>query len=39
MFAAWRLGAVATPMNPVFTAGEAGHQISDSGARDRKSVV
>jgi len=32
MFAAWRLGAAATPMNPVFTATEAAHQISDSGA-------
>jgi acyl-CoA synthetase (AMP-forming)/AMP-acid ligase II len=32
MFAAWRLGAAATPMNPVFTATEAAHQINDSGA-------
>ena len=30
--AAWRLGAAATPVNPTFTAAEAGHQISDSGA-------
>jgi long-chain acyl-CoA synthetase len=32
IFAAWRLGAAATPMNPVFTATEAAHQLSDSGA-------
>ena len=31
--AAWRLGAAATPINPTFTATEAGHQITDSGAR------
>ncbi|MGC5246363.1 class I adenylate-forming enzyme family protein [Gordonia sp. DT219] len=30
--AAWRLGAVATPINPVFTATEAAYQIGDSGA-------
>ncbi|MFJ3089198.1 class I adenylate-forming enzyme family protein [Streptomyces sp. NPDC086838] len=30
--AAWRLGAVATPVNPVFTAAEADYQIADSGA-------
>lgn len=30
--AAWRLGAAATPINPTFTATEAGHQITDSGA-------
>ncbi|WP_068400128.1 class I adenylate-forming enzyme family protein [Kribbia dieselivorans] len=33
MFAAWRLGAAATPVNPVFTASEADHQIGDSGAK------
>ncbi|MGZ4520040.1 MAG: AMP-binding protein, partial [Mycobacteriaceae bacterium] len=33
IFAAWRLGAVATPINPAFTATEADFQISDSGAR------
>lgn len=32
IMAAWRLGAAATPVNPTFTAVEAGHQISDSGA-------
>ncbi|RNL62100.1 AMP-dependent synthetase [Nocardioides marmoriginsengisoli] len=30
--AAWRLGAAATPVNPALTAGEADHQIADSGA-------
>ncbi|MGC4961221.1 class I adenylate-forming enzyme family protein [Gordonia sp. DT101] len=30
--AAWRLGAAATPINPVFTASEAGYQITDSDA-------
>ncbi|MYR05227.1 AMP-binding protein [Gordonia sp. SID5947] len=30
--AAWRLGAAATPINPVFTASEAEYQITDSGA-------
>ena len=33
LFAAWRLGAAATPINPAFTAVEAGHQLSDSGAK------
>ncbi|RLV55979.1 AMP-dependent synthetase [Aeromicrobium phragmitis] len=33
MFAAWRLGGAATPVNPVFTASEADYQISDSGAK------
>ena len=33
IFAAWRLGAAATPINPAFTATEAEHQIADSGAR------
>jgi len=32
MVAAWRLGAAATPMNPTFTATEAAHQLTDSGA-------
>jgi long-chain acyl-CoA synthetase len=29
LFAAWRLGGAATPINPVFTAHEADHQIQD----------
>ena len=33
LFAAWRLRAVATPINPAFTAAEAGFQLTDSGAR------
>ena len=32
LVAAWRLGATATPINPVFTANEADHQISDADA-------
>ncbi|NLU68784.1 AMP-binding protein [Streptomyces sp. HNM0574] len=32
LMAAWRVGAAATPVNPVFTAAEADYQISDSGA-------
>jgi acyl-CoA synthetase (AMP-forming)/AMP-acid ligase II len=32
MFAAWRLGGAATPVNPVFTSHEADYQIEDSGA-------
>ncbi|ALE78794.1 AMP-dependent synthetase [Pseudonocardia sp. AL041005-10] len=32
LFAAWRLGAAVTPVNPALTADEAGHQITDSGA-------
>ncbi len=32
LLAAWRLGAAATPVNPVFTANEAAYQIQDSGA-------
>ena len=32
LFAAWRLGGAATPVNPVFTANEADYQIEDSGA-------
>ena len=30
--AAWRLGAAATPVNPVFTASEATYQIADADA-------
>lgn len=33
MFAAWRLGAAITPINPSLTIQEASHQINDSGAR------
>jgi long-chain acyl-CoA synthetase len=33
MFAAWRVGAALTPINPALTAGEAAFQIEDSGAR------
>ncbi|MFE9045224.1 class I adenylate-forming enzyme family protein [Streptomyces sp. NPDC007818] len=32
LVAAWWLGAAATPVNPVFTAREAGHQIADADA-------
>jgi O-succinylbenzoate-CoA ligase len=32
MVAAWRLGAAATPINPVFTANEADYQIEDAGS-------
>jgi long-chain acyl-CoA synthetase len=32
MFAAWRLGAAVTPVNPALTAQEAGYQIADAGA-------
>ncbi len=32
MVAAWRLGAAATPINPVFTANEADYQIDDARA-------
>lgn len=32
LFAAWRLGAAVTPVNPALTVDEAGHQITDSGA-------
>ncbi len=32
IFAAWHLGAAATPINPNFTAAEADHQINDAGA-------
>jgi acyl-CoA synthetase (AMP-forming)/AMP-acid ligase II len=33
MFAAWRLGAAVTPMNPGLTNKEAAHQLVDSGAK------
>jgi acyl-CoA synthetase (AMP-forming)/AMP-acid ligase II len=33
LFAAWRLGAAVTPINPALTAAEAGHQLADSGAK------
>jgi acyl-CoA synthetase (AMP-forming)/AMP-acid ligase II len=33
MFAAWRLGAALTPVNPALTAGEAGFQLRDSNAK------
>ncbi|WP_217240480.1 class I adenylate-forming enzyme family protein [Streptomyces sp. AC555_RSS877] len=33
MFAAWRLGAAVTPVNPGLTEVEARHQIEDSGAK------
>lgn len=33
MFAAWRLGAAVTPLNPNLTPQEAIHQLDDSGAR------
>ncbi len=32
MVAAWRVGAAATPINPVFTANEADYQIRDADA-------
>ena len=32
IMAAWRIGAAATPINPMFTANEADYQIADSGA-------
>jgi len=32
LMGAWRLGAAATPINPVFTPNEAGYQIADSRA-------
>lgn len=32
IFAAWHLGAAATPINPNFTEAEAAHQIGDAGA-------
>jgi acyl-CoA synthetase (AMP-forming)/AMP-acid ligase II len=32
LFAAWRLGAAVTPINPALTAGEVAHQLTDSGA-------
>jgi acyl-CoA synthetase (AMP-forming)/AMP-acid ligase II len=33
LFAAWRLNATVTPMNPSLTAREVAHQLGDSGAR------
>jgi long-chain acyl-CoA synthetase len=33
MFAAWRLGAVLTPVNPALTGDEAGYQLADAGAK------
>jgi acyl-CoA synthetase (AMP-forming)/AMP-acid ligase II len=33
MFAAWRLGAAVTPLNPNLTVQEAAHQLSDSKAK------
>ena len=33
MFAAWRLGAAITPINPGLTVQEATHQMNDSGAK------
>lgn len=33
MFAAWRLGAAITPINPSLTSNEATHQIVDSGSK------
>jgi long-chain acyl-CoA synthetase len=33
MFAAWRVGAALTPINPSLTSAEASYQIVDSGAR------
>src|ERR1700750_1089347 len=33
LFAGWQLGAVVTPVNPSLTAGEADHQVRDSGAK------
>ena len=33
MFAAWRLGAALTPVNPALTSHEALYQVTDSGAR------
>lgn len=32
LYAAWRLGGAATPVNPAFTLVEATHQVADSGA-------
>ncbi|UXW87170.1 AMP-binding protein [Microbacterium azadirachtae] len=33
LFAAWRIGAVVTPINPVLGAAEARYQVEDAGAR------
>ncbi|WP_299558045.1 class I adenylate-forming enzyme family protein [uncultured Mycolicibacterium sp.] len=32
LFAAWRLGAAVTPLNPALSADEAGYQLTDAGA-------
>jgi acyl-CoA synthetase (AMP-forming)/AMP-acid ligase II len=32
LFAAWRIGAAVTPINPALTSAEVGHQLTDSGA-------
>jgi len=32
LFAAWRLGATVTPLNPVLTGAEASHQVLDAGS-------
>src|ERR1700755_1744688 len=33
LFAAWRLGAAATPVNPALTAAEMQYQLDDAGAK------
>lgn len=33
LFAAWRIGATITPVNPALTSGEVARQLADSGAR------
>ena len=33
LFAAWRLGAAVTPLNPALSADEAAYQVADAGAR------
>lgn len=33
LFAAWRLGATVTPVNPALMPAEAGYQVADAGAR------
>ncbi|GCD88180.1 class I adenylate-forming enzyme family protein [Nocardioides sp. LS1] len=33
LFAAWRIGATLTPVNPALTSGEVARQLADSGAR------
>jgi long-chain acyl-CoA synthetase len=39
LFAAWRLGAAVTPVNPALTADEAAFQVRDAGARVVVSVT